>query len=225
MKNSKRILSVFFVLALAVLACTLPGNQPVPVVNNEEITMEITNTVGAVVTDTAQPVTSETFTPIPTYTPITPTATATSTFTPVPPTSTFTPSPTATSTYTPTFEFNPVVVFPVFTGSTSGFVYFDLNHNGVLNPELGELPAKSANARIYKGACPGTELLFQATSAANGTFSKTDLPIGTYCVAVFPNGAKWGGNYIPTIPNPAQRTVEVKANETTSAGIFGFRPN
>lgn len=222
MRKKHHPVAALIILLLAALACNLPSSD--------------TAEIGTVVfeTETESSSGSPTEPEGATNTPVTPSTT----FTALAPTETSTPIPSATPTDTPapdfpivvvpafTYTSTPFVVFPVFPvgkGSVSGFVFFDLNVNGVFNPEIGEIPAKSGNARIMSGACPGGEIVFQAATAANGTFSKTDLPVGTYCILIVPNGVAWGGSYVPTLPNPAQRTVQVTAGNNASAGIFGFR--
>ena len=223
MKSFYKFLLVFAFLVLSGFACSLPtinsvsdSGQPetastvIIVVQTETaLSSEEVGETEVTPTNSGTPTESPTvtYTPSPTLTPIIPTST-----------NTLEPSPTPTNT--------PFIVFPVFplgTGTISGFVFFDLNFNGVFNPEVGETPAQSGTARIMEGACPGGDIFFQAATAANGTFSKSDVPLGTYCVLVVPNGIKWGGNYVPTFPNPAHRTVEVTLNKTVSAGFFGFR--
>lgn len=219
--NRHRFISIGLIFAITALACNLPFSSQGEGLNREtEVALTLT---AADRTETGQPTITEeataTFTSEPTLTTTsTSTPTFTSTFTALPPTSTFTPSPTPTATDTPLVI---ILVNPVLKGKISGFVFFDNNLNGVYNFESGELPAQSATARIMNGACPGEDIVFQASSKANGVFETIDLNLGTYCVLVLPNGVKWGGNFVPTTSN--QRTMEVTLNNTVNAGIFGFR--
>ena len=66
------------------------------------------------------------------------------------------------------------------TGTVNGFVYFD--ENGSRSFDVAD--AGFAGARVRLLAPGGADTLFRVTTAADGTFRLTGVPVGTYAVLV-----------------------------------------
>ncbi len=71
---------------------------------------------------------------------------------------------------------------PPSTGIITGFVYWDMNGNGV--QDAGESPESSMPVYLYRDGCAYT--LGTTTPDSNGAYSFSGLALGTYCVMYAP---------------------------------------
>ena len=89
------------------------------------------------------------------------------------------------------------------TGTVNGLVYFDENGSRVFDVA----DAGFAGARVRLLAPGGVDTLFRVTTAANGTFRLTGVPVGTYTVVVDSASAGDTARVITTGLGPTMLTV------------------
>jgi hypothetical protein len=114
---------------------------------------------------------------------------------------------TPTATFTPTATPEPA--------SVSGYIFNDLNANGVRNP--GESGFSGWTVRLGAGACSSTGYA-STSSSGTGYYNFTNLPAGTYCLSVvYSSGC---GSYQTSSTHP--RTITLSPGENMTFVNFGF---
>jgi hypothetical protein len=93
--------------------------------------------------------------------------------------------------------------FGNFTPSSlSGKVFTDYNDNGILETNLGEVALQNMVVEISNPSALGDPFSETAVTAADGTYSFTNLSPGTYTISELPNSVNINGT-ITSVTNPA----------------------
>ncbi|WP_165488587.1 MULTISPECIES: SdrD B-like domain-containing protein [Dyella] len=114
----------------------------------------------------------------------------------------------------------------ITTSSIAGFVYADLNNNGV--KDAGEAGIAGVTLKVTGTAVDGTAVSKSVTSAADGSYTIAYLPKGTYTVtettqpAGYRDGIDVAGSAGGTATNPGDAITAISLPGNTAATGYNF---
>jgi hypothetical protein len=112
----------------------------------------------------------------------------------------------------------PATPTPVLLGSISGTVWLDMNANGTRNPGEGGMAGVTVSLRA--GGCGGS-VVATTTTAADGSYSFTNLTAGSYCVSVSLSCSSCSG-YCSSPGSSNPRSLSLAGGEDKTGVDFGF---
>lgn len=108
-------------------------------------------------------------------------------------------------------------------GSIGDFIWWDIDKDGI--QDSGEPGIGGVTLHLYNTAnCSGNSIATQATNA-NGGYTFSNLPTGTYCVAVEPNEFVQSGGFGDTLVNWNLSPANVGSNDTIDSDGVSYGTN
>ena len=125
------------------------------------------------------------------------------------PTPTPTPTPTATPTFTPTPTPTPT------TGVIEGYVWEDENRDG--QRQEGEEGIAGVTLRLSEQTGVQSIVAWETTTDSTGFYRFTDIPPGTYVLALIPSGSVY-----PTTQTTVEVNVEANQKIESNFGLYSL---